>query len=249
MFSHVLTEDVCSSDSDDEMHKRTSWYFCCRWEVCLPDRWRSRCWVRLFWQWYICRHGQFHFRELSFFSCVFFILVLRLPGLGKRELILVLFVRLLGLYLFRFVGFHFLLGSGKGFGLWLWHSLDFSLTFLTDKLTDLSWIYFVFEGSTRTFVFTVCYLVIRTLLIDQITWVLLFQRMWIVVSMSRIFLPELQGILVVSAWTVHWHLKKSRMLHTKCLCLPSWSRQPQFLTPYTEALTCQIEKVRLTAVR
>ena len=57
------------------------------------------------------------------------LLVLRLPRLGKRELILVLFVRLFGLCMFRFVGFLFLLGSGKGCGLWLWHSLDFSLTF------------------------------------------------------------------------------------------------------------------------
>ena len=47
------------------------------------------------------------------------LLVLRLPRLGKRELILVLFVRLFGLCLFRFVGFLFLLGSGKGCGLWL----------------------------------------------------------------------------------------------------------------------------------
>ena len=38
-------------------------------------------------------------------------------GLGKRELILVLFVRLFGLCLFRFVGFLFLLRSGKGCGL------------------------------------------------------------------------------------------------------------------------------------
>ena len=42
------------------------------------------------------------------------LLVLRLPHLGKRELILVLFVHLFGLRLFRFVGFLFLLGSGKG---------------------------------------------------------------------------------------------------------------------------------------
>ena len=35
---------------------------------------------------------------------------------------------LFGLCLFRFVGCLFLLGSGKGCGLWLWHSLDFSLT-------------------------------------------------------------------------------------------------------------------------
>ena len=45
------------------------------------------------------------------------LLVLRLPRLGKRELILVLFVRLFGLCLFGFVGFRFLLGSGKGCGL------------------------------------------------------------------------------------------------------------------------------------
>ena len=45
------------------------------------------------------------------------LLVLRFPRLGKRELILVLFVRLFGLCLFRFVGFLFLLGSGKGCGL------------------------------------------------------------------------------------------------------------------------------------
>ena len=37
--------------------------------------------------------------------------------------------RTFGLCLFRFVGFLFLLGSGKGCGLWLWYSLDFSLTF------------------------------------------------------------------------------------------------------------------------
>ena len=42
------------------------------------------------------------------------LLVLQLLRLWKRELILVLFVRLFGLCLFRFVGFLFLLGSGKG---------------------------------------------------------------------------------------------------------------------------------------
>ena len=51
---------------------------------------------------------------LFFFSVL---LVLRLPRLGKRELILVLFVRLFGLCLFRFVGFLFLLGPVKGCGL------------------------------------------------------------------------------------------------------------------------------------
>ena len=72
---------------------------------------------------------------LYVFPCVILILcfsvlwVLRLPRLGKRELILVFFGRLFDLCLFGFVGFLFLLGSGKGCGLWLWHSLDFSLTF------------------------------------------------------------------------------------------------------------------------
>ena len=61
------------------------------------------------------------------FLCFSALLVLRLPRLGKRELILVLLVRLFGLCLFRFVGFLFLLGSGKGCGVWLWHSQDFFL--------------------------------------------------------------------------------------------------------------------------
>ena len=60
------------------------------------------------------------------FLCFSVLLALRLPRLGKRELILVLFVRLFDLCLF---GFLFLLVSGKGCGLWLWHSLDFYLTF------------------------------------------------------------------------------------------------------------------------
>ena len=50
------------------------------------------------------------------FLCFSVLLVLRLPRLGKRELILVLFVRLFDLCLFGFVGFLFLFGSGKGCG-------------------------------------------------------------------------------------------------------------------------------------
>ena len=57
-------------------------------------------------------------------SCVFFLflcfsdlLALRLPRFGKRELILVLFVRLFDLRLFDFVCFLFLLVSEKGCGL------------------------------------------------------------------------------------------------------------------------------------
>ena len=45
--------------------------------------------------------------------CFSVLLVLRLPRLGKRELILVLFVRLFDLCLFGFVGFLFLLGLGR----------------------------------------------------------------------------------------------------------------------------------------
>ena len=51
------------------------------------------------------------------FLCFSDLLVLRLLRLGKRELILVLFVRLFDLFLFGFVGFLFLLVSGKGCGL------------------------------------------------------------------------------------------------------------------------------------
>ena len=51
------------------------------------------------------------------FLCFSVLLVLRLPHLGKRELILELFVRLFDLCLFGFVGFLFLLVSGKGCGL------------------------------------------------------------------------------------------------------------------------------------
>ena len=51
------------------------------------------------------------------FLCFSVLLALRLPRFGKRELILVLFVRLFDLCLFGFVGFLFLLESGKGCGL------------------------------------------------------------------------------------------------------------------------------------
>ena len=51
------------------------------------------------------------------FLCFSVLLVFRLPRLGKRSLILVPFVHLFGLWLFGFVGFLFLLGSGKGCGL------------------------------------------------------------------------------------------------------------------------------------
>ena len=72
------------------------------------------------------------------FLCFSVLLVLRLPPLGRRGLVLALFVRLFGLCLFGFVGFLFLLGSGKGCGLWLWHSLDFSLTLFPCSLHIVS---------------------------------------------------------------------------------------------------------------
>ena len=50
-------------------------------------------------------------------------------SLGEERANLVLFVRLFDLCFFGFISFFFLLVSGKGCGLWLWHSLDFSLTF------------------------------------------------------------------------------------------------------------------------
>ena len=51
------------------------------------------------------------------FLCFSVLLALRLPRLRKRELSLVLFVRLIDLCLFGFVGFLFLLVPGKGCGL------------------------------------------------------------------------------------------------------------------------------------
>ena len=85
--------------------------------------------------WFILRGDLLYvFPCVTLFLCFSVLLVLWLPRLGKRELILVLFVHLFDLCLFGFVGFLFLLGSGKGCGLWLWHSLDFSLTFFVSWL-------------------------------------------------------------------------------------------------------------------
>ena len=81
--------------------------------------------------WFILRGDLFYVLPcFILFLCFSVLLPLRLPPFGKRELILVLFVRLFGLCLFGFFCFLFLLVSGKGCGLWLWHSLDSSLTFL-----------------------------------------------------------------------------------------------------------------------
>ena len=74
--------------------------------------------------WFILRDDLFNVLPCVILFLRFSVLLV----LGKRELIVVLFVRLFDLYLFGFVDFLFLFVSGKGCGLWLWHSLDFSLT-------------------------------------------------------------------------------------------------------------------------
>ena len=64
--------------------------------------------------WFILRGDLLYvFPCVILFLCFSVLLVLRLPRLGKRELILVLFVRLFGLCLFRFVGFLFSWGLGR----------------------------------------------------------------------------------------------------------------------------------------
>ena len=67
------------------------------------------------------------------FILVFFsLLSIAITSLGEERANLSAF-RLFDLCLFGFVGFLFLLVSGKGCGLWLWHSLDFILIFFTEK--------------------------------------------------------------------------------------------------------------------
>ena len=100
--------------------------------------------------WFILRGDLLYvFPCVILFLCFSVLLVLRLPRLGKRELILVLFVRLFGLCLFRFVSFLFLLRSGKDCGLWLWHSLDFSLTFFYTLSLFFSGLLSYLEGVKR----------------------------------------------------------------------------------------------------
>ena len=85
--------------------------------VCSTDRFKAVVPV-LVALWFILRGDLLYvFPCVILFLCFSVLLVLRIPRLGKRELILVLFVRLFGLCLFRFVCFLFLLGSGKGCGL------------------------------------------------------------------------------------------------------------------------------------
>ena len=67
--------------------------------------------------WFILRGDFFMSYLVLFCSCVLSVIIaLGLPRLGKTWQILVLFVRLFGLFLFGFVCFLFLLVSGKGCG-------------------------------------------------------------------------------------------------------------------------------------
>ena len=68
--------------------------------------------------WFILRGDLFYILPcVILFLCFSVLLALRLPRVGKRELILVLFVRLFDLCLFGSVGCLFLLVTGKGCGL------------------------------------------------------------------------------------------------------------------------------------
>ena len=103
--------------------------------------------------WFILRGDLFYVLYcVILFLCFSVLLALRLSLLGKRELILVLFVRLFDLCLFGFVGFLFLLVSGKGCGLWLWHSLDFSLSFFFRILRKISFCFCAMSISQNYFV-------------------------------------------------------------------------------------------------
>ena len=71
--------------------------------------------VLVFVLWVILRGDLFYFLPfVILFLCFSVLLALQLPCLGKRELILVFFVRLFNLCLFGFVCYLFLLVSGKG---------------------------------------------------------------------------------------------------------------------------------------
>ena len=71
------------------------------------------------------------------FLCFSVLLALRLPRMGKWELILVLFVRLFDLCLFGFVCFLFLLVSGKGSICDCSTSWTFLLFFLSNETSKL----------------------------------------------------------------------------------------------------------------
>ena len=86
--------------------------------------------------WFILRGDLLYvFPCVILFLCFSVLLVLRLPRLGKRELILVLFVRLFGLCLFRFVG-------------WVWEGLRFVIVALPGLF---SYLFFMHYGDIINF--------------------------------------------------------------------------------------------------
>ena len=85
--------------------------------------------------WFILRGDLFYVLPcVILFLCFSVLLPLQLPRLGKRELILVLFVCLFDLWLFGFVCFLFLLVSGKGCGL-PWFNYWFSFTLAYNRIS------------------------------------------------------------------------------------------------------------------
>ena len=83
------------------------------------------------------------------------LLAIRLPRLGKRELILVLFVRLIDLCLFGFSGFLFLLMSGKAavcdcgfpwtFLLLFFRTVDFHFQALSRLVYALKYVFYIYN--------------------------------------------------------------------------------------------------------
>ena len=86
------------------------------------------------------------------FLCFSVLLALRLPRLGKRELILVHFVRLFDLRLLGFVCFSFLLASGKGCGCDCGTPRTFLLLFLHLHMPWSLTRYVLVSSKSRTYI-------------------------------------------------------------------------------------------------
>ena len=160
--------------------------------------------------WFILRGDLLYvFPCVILFLCFSVLLVLRLLRLGKRELILVLFVRLFGLCLFGFVGFLFLLGSGKGCRLWLWQSLDFSLNFFLYFSLWVEWKYNdflhfrkLFEKSKKMRFFPMADL--RTFLTQVIHVHIFHPYVWIFIF----YLSWRENMMIFSFLKTFWKIEK-----------------------------------------
>ena len=91
--------------------------------------------------WFILRGDLLYFLPcvILFWLVVFSPFSIAITSLGDETANLSVFRTLFDLCLFGFVGFLFLLVSGKGCGLYFWHSLDFSFIFLTFFRSILPW--------------------------------------------------------------------------------------------------------------